>query len=51
MDKVNGTIGLTCFGAGTFPQDNLMKKHADGAIETINQHAGGTAGNVMSILA
>ena len=43
--------GLTCLGAGTFPLDNLLMKHADGSVETIYQHVGGTAGNVMSILA
>ena len=43
--------GLTCLGAGTFPLDNLLMKGADGSIETIYQHVGGTAGNVMSILA
>ena len=47
----NETIGLTCLGAGTFPLDNLMRKRADGSIEIISQHVGGTAGNVMSILA
>ena len=43
--------GLTCLGAGTFPLDILLMKHADGSVETIYQHVGGTAGNVMSILA
>ena len=43
--------GLTCLGAGTFPLDNLLMKQADGSVETIYQHVGGTAGNVMSILA
>ena len=43
--------GLTCLGAGTFPLDNLLMKHSDGSVETIYQHVGGTAGNVMSILA
>ena len=43
--------GLTCLGAGTFPLDNLLMKHTDGSVETIYQHVGGTAGNVMSILA
>ena len=42
---------LTCLGAGTFPLDNLLMKHADGSVETIYQHVGGTAGNVLSILA
>ena len=28
-----------------------LMKHADGSVETIYQHVGGTAGNVMSILA
>ena len=51
MNKVNEMNGLTCLGAGTFPLDNLMMKHADGSVETIYQHVGGTAGNVMSILA
>lgn len=51
MNKVNTKIGLTCLGAGTFPLDNLMIKHVDGSIEHIYQHVGGTAGNVMSILA
>ena len=51
MNKVNEMNGLTCLGAGTFPLDNLMMKHADGNVETIYQHVGGTAGNVMSILA
>ena len=50
-NKTNEPIGLTCLGAGTFPLDNLMRKCADGTVETINQHVGGTAGNVMSILA
>ena len=43
--------GLTCLGAGTFPLDNLLMKQADGSVETIYQHVGGTAGNVISILA
>lgn len=51
MNKVNEMNGLTCLGAGTFPLDNLLMKHADGSVETIYQHVGGTAGNVMSILA
>ena len=51
MNKMNEMNGLTCLGAGTFPLDNLMMKHADGSVETIYQHVGGTAGNVMSILA
>ena len=51
MNKVNEMNGLTCLGAGTFPLDNLLMKHADGNAETIYQHVGGTAGNVMSILA
>lgn len=51
MNKVNTKIGLTCLGAGTFPLDNLMIKNADGSVENIYQHVGGTAGNVMSILA
>ena len=51
MNKVNETIGLTCLGAGTFPLDNLMVKHSKDDVETIYQHVGGTAGNVMSILA
>lgn len=51
MNKVNEMNGLTCLGAGTFPLDNLLMKSADGSIETIYQHVGGTAGNVMSILA
>ena len=44
-------MGLTCLGAGTFPLDNLMIKHSKDDIETVYQHVGGTAGNVMSILA
>lgn len=51
MNKVNEMNGLTCLGAGTFPLDNLLMKGADGSIETVYQHVGGTAGNVMSILA
>lgn len=51
MNKVYEKIRLTCLGAGTFPLDNLMVKHADGVVEHINQHVGGTCGNVMSILA
>ena len=48
---MNETIGLTCLGVGTFPLDNLMIRHTDGNVEVIYQHVGGTAGNVMSILA
>lgn len=44
-------MGLTCLSAGTFPLDNLMIKHSKDDIETVYQHVGGTAGNVMSILA
>ena len=51
MNKVDEMNGLTCLGAGTFPLDNLLMKHSDGSVETIYQHVGGTAGNVMSILA
>ena len=51
MNKVNEKMGLTCLGAGTFPLDNLMMKHSKDDIETLYQHVGGTAGNVMSILA
>jgi len=51
MNKVNEKMGLTCLGAGTFPLDNLMMKHSKDNIETLYQHVGGTAGNVMSILA
>ena len=41
----------TCLVAGTFPLDNLMVRHGRGDVEPINQHVGGTAGNVASILA
>ena len=51
MNKVNEMNGLTCLGAGTFPLDNLMVKHSKDDVETIYQHVGGTAGNVMTILA
>ena len=51
MNKVNEMNGLTCLGAGTFPLDNLMMKCSKDDVETIYQHVGGTAGNVMSILA
>ena len=51
MNKVNEMNGLTCLGAGTFPLDNLMMKRSQDDVETIYQHVGGTAGNVMSILA
>ncbi len=51
MNKVNETIGLTCLGVGTFPLDNLMVKHSKDDVEAICQHVGGTAGNVMTILA
>ena len=51
MNKENEKMGLTCLGAGTFPLDNLMMKHSKDDIETLYQHVGGTAGNVMSILA
>ena len=37
MNKVNEMNGLTCLGAGTFPLDNLLMKHADGSVETIYQ--------------
>ena len=50
MNKVNGTIGLTCLGAGTFPLDNLQEKIGKN-VNIIYQHVGGTAGNVMTILA
>ena len=51
MNNVKQQNRLTCLGVGTFPLDNLMVKHADGKLETIYQHVGGTCGNVMSILA
>ena len=51
MNRVKEKNGLTCLGAGTFPLDNLMVKHSKDDVETIYQHVGGTAGNVMSILA
>ena len=50
MNKVNETIGLTCLGAGTFPLDNLQEKIGKN-VNIIYQHVGGTAGNVMTILA
>jgi sugar/nucleoside kinase (ribokinase family) len=50
MNKVNETIGLTCLGAGTFPLDNLQEKIGKD-VNIIYQHVGGTAGNVMTILA
>ena len=50
MNKVNETIGLTCLGAGTFPLDNLQEKNGKD-VNVIYQHVGGTAGNVMTILA
>lgn len=42
---------LICLVAGTFPLDNLMVRHGRGNVECVNQHVGGTAGNVASILA
>lgn len=51
MNRVKEKNGLTCLGVGTFPLDNLMVKHSKDDVETIYQHVGGTAGNVMSILA
>ena len=42
--------GLTCLGAGTFPLDNLQEKKGKD-VNIIYQHVGGTAGNVMTILA
>ncbi len=50
MNKVHEKIGLTCLGAGTFPLDNLQEKNGQD-LKTIYQHVGGTAGNVMTILA
>ena len=50
MNNVNEKIGLTCLGAGTFPLDNLQKKNGKD-VNVIYQHVGGTAGNVMTILA
>ena len=50
MNKVNEKIGLTCLGAGTFPLDNLQEKDGKN-VNIIYQHVGGTAGNVMTILA
>ena len=50
MNKVNEKIGLTCLGAGTFPLDNLQEKIGKN-VNIIYQHVGGTAGNVMTILA
>lgn len=43
-------IGLTCLGAGTFPLDNLQEKNGKD-VNILYQHVGGTAGNVMTILA
>lgn len=50
MNKMNEKIGLTCLGAGTFPLDNLQEKNGKD-VNVIYQHVGGTAGNVMTILA
>ena len=50
MSKVKEKIGLTCLGVGTFPLDNLQEKNGK-EVKTIYQHVGGTAGNVMTILA
>ena len=50
MNKVNEMIGLTCLGAGTFPLDNLQEKNGKD-VNILYQHVGGTAGNVMTILA
>lgn len=50
MNKVHEKIGLTCLGVGTFPLDNLQEKNGK-EVRTIYQHVGGTAGNVMTILA
>ena len=50
MNKVNEKIGLTCLGAGTFPLYNLQEKNGK-YVNIIYQHVGGTAGNVMTILA
>ena len=50
MNKEKDGKKLTCLGAGTFPLDNLQKKNGKD-VKTIYQHVGGTAGNVMTILA
>ena len=50
MNKEKQGKKLTCLGVGTFPLDNLQEKNGKD-VKTIYQHVGGTAGNVMSILA
>ena len=50
MNTAKETIRLTCLGAGTFPLDNLQEKNGKD-VNIIYQHVGGTAGNVMTILA